>query len=415
MSASTGTDIAPHVYHYDMTADKTDPAMDEAPDGSSKDSSDQAARPTDPSDPAPANGPAVVDLAAEREQKKGWFAYIKTRDFWIVLVLGQVLSLCLTATNTFSQLLANEGTSIPAVQTLVNYVLLNVIYTSYTIYRYGFKGYGRFLWRWGWKYIILSFCDVEGNYFTVLAYRYTTILSAQLINFWAIAMVVIVSLVFLRVRYHWLQVLGILVCIGGLGILFGSDYLTGADAVAVDRGDQIKGDLFALLGATFYGLSNIFEEYLVSQRPLYEVVGQLGFWGMIINGVQAGIFDRQSFQSAVWNGAVGGYLTGYTLALSLFYSLGPLVFRMGSAAFFNISLLTSNFWGTVIGIQVFGYVIHFMYPIAFVCIILGLVVYFVGKDVYGEAFKPWLGRMQERGISGIGTARRRAEHPDAIV
>jgi solute carrier family 35, member F1/2 len=183
----------------------------------------------------------------------------------------------------------------------------------------------------------------------------------------------------------------------------------------VDRGDQIKGDLFALLGATFYGLSNIFEEYLVSQRPLYEVVGQLGFWGMIINGVQAGIFDRQSFQSAVWNGAVGGYLTGYTLALSLFYSLGPLVFRMGSAAFFNISLLTSNFWGTVIGIQVFGYVIHFMYPIAFVCIILGLVVYFVGKDVYGEAFKPWLGRMQERGISGIGTARRRAEHPDAIV
>lgn len=25
----------------------------------------------------------------------------------------------------------------------------------------------------GWKYIILAFLDVEGNYFFVLAYRYT--------------------------------------------------------------------------------------------------------------------------------------------------------------------------------------------------------------------------------------------------
>ena len=292
-------------------------------------------------------------------------------------------------------------------------MLLNIIYTGYTIYQYGFKGYGRFLWRFWWRFIILSFCDVEGNYFTVLAYRYTTILSAQLINFWAIAMVVLVSFVFLKVRYHPAQVVGILVAIGGLGILFASDHITGNNAS--DATDAVRGDLYALLGATFYGLANVFQEVLVSERPLYEVVGQIGFWGMIINGAQAGIFDRASFASAVWNGPVGGYLTGYTLALTLFYSLGPLVFRLGSAAFFNISLLTTNFWGTVVGTQVFGYSVHFMYPIAFVCIILGLIVYFVGRKVFGDAFKPWLGRNQERGVSGIGTAKRRVEHPEAIV
>ena len=292
-------------------------------------------------------------------------------------------------------------------------MLLNIVYSTYTIYRYGFGGYGRFLWHSWWRYIILSFCDVEGNYFTVLAYRYTTILSAQLINFWAIVMVVLVSFVFLKVRYHPAQVVGILVAIGGLGILFASDHITGNNTM--EASDALKGDLFALLGATFYGLANVFEEVLVSERPLYEVVGQIGFWGMIINGVQAGIFDRDSFASAVWSPAVGGYLTGYTLVLALFYSLGPLVFRMGSAAFFNISLLTTNFWGTVVGTQVFGYSVHFMYPIAFVCIIVGLVVYFLGRKVFGDAFKPWLGRNQERGVSGIGTARRRAEHPDALV
>jgi solute carrier family 35 protein F1/2 len=130
--------------------------------------------------------------------------------------------------------------------------------------------------------IILSFCDVEGNYFTVLAYRYTTILSAQLINFWAIVIVVTISFLFLKVRYHWAQVGGILVCVGGTGLLIASDHITGANGGDVTNGNQLKGDLFALAGATFYGFSNVAEEFLVSERPLYEVVGQLGFWGMII-------------------------------------------------------------------------------------------------------------------------------------
>lgn len=55
------------------------------------------------------------------------------------------------------------------------------------MYRYGFKGWGRMVWKDGWRYLILAFLDVEGNYFTVLAYRYTTILSAQLINFWYVS------------------------------------------------------------------------------------------------------------------------------------------------------------------------------------------------------------------------------------
>lgn len=231
----------------------------------------------------------------------------------------------------------------------------------------------------------------------MLAYRYTTILSAQLINFWAIVMVVLISFTLLRVRYHWAQYAGILVCIGGMGVLFGSDHITGANSGGPEksRGDLIKGDLFALLGATFYGLTNVAEEYLVSKRPMYEVLGQLGMYATVIMGVQA-----------VWNGAVAGYLVGYTLCLFLFYSLAPLLFRLASAAFFNISLLTSNFWGVVIGVKVFGLRIHFLYPIAFVLIIIGQFVYYLGRQVLGEAMKPWLGENQEQGVIGIGTARR---------
>ncbi|KAL8671369.1 MAG: hypothetical protein Q9168_004132 [Polycauliona sp. 1 TL-2023] len=364
----------------------------------------------------PEDAAAVTTVEEVQATKKGRFAYFKTRDFYIVLALGQVLALCITSTNTFSSLLVEQGTSIPAFQSFFNYVLLNIIYTSYTIYRYGFKGWCRLLLKDGWKYVILSFLDVEGNYFVVLAYRYTTILSAQLINFFAIVMVVIISFVFLRVRYHITQVAGILIAIGGVGILIGSDHITGATTSdGISKGNQVKGDLFALIGATCYGLSNVAEEFLVSKRPLYEVVGQLGFWGMIWNGAQAGIFDKKQFRTATWNGKVGGYLTGYTLILTLFYSLAPIMFRLSSAAFFNISLLTGNFWGVCIGVKVFHLHIHWMYPIAFVCIIGGLLVYFVGNKVLGEATKPWLGRNQEQGVTGVGTARRRVVRGETVV
>lgn len=324
-----------------------------------------------------------------------------------------VLSICITSTNTLTTLLNMEGTSIPAFQTFFNYVLLNLIYTSYTIYKYGFGCWGKLVLKDGWRFFLLAFCDVEGNYFVVLAYRYTTILSAQLINFWAIVVVVVISLIFLKVRYHWTQYSGIILCIGGMGILFGSDHLTGNNAFPA--ADQLKGDLFALLGASFYGISNVLEEFLVSKRPMYEVIGQLAFWAMFINGVQAGIFDRASFASAVWNSKVGGYLTGYTLILSLFYSLAPLMFRLSSAAFFNISLLTGNFWGVAIGVKVFHYHIHWMYPIAFVLIIIGHIFYFCRQSMLAEANKPWLGEDQAAGVAGVGTARRRVERPHAIV
>ena len=354
----------------------------------------------------------------EHKKKLTWadkLRFFKTREFWIILALGQFLALCVTGTNTLTTLLFMEGTSMPAFQSFFNYVLLNIIYTGYTIYKYGIKGWGKMLLKDGWKYIILSFFDVEGNYFTVLAYRYTTILSAQLINFWAIVIVVAISFVFLKVRYHWAQVLGIFVCVGGMGILLASDHIQGVNGGDISRGNQLKGDLFALLGATFYGLSNVYEEWFVSGRPLYEVIGQLGFWGMIINGVQAGIFDRASFRAATWNSKVGGYLTGYTLILTLFYTLVPILYRLASAAFFNISLLTGNFWGVIIGTAVFGYSVHYLYPIAFTLIMIGHFVYYLGKGVLGEAKKAWLGEQQERGVSGLFTAKRKIERGQVSV
>lgn len=352
--------------------------------------------------------PEVIETAIHQIEAKRvhWYSYLATADFWLIVLLGQILALCITGTNTFSTLLVNKGTSIPAFQTLFNYVLLTIVYLSYTIYKYGFKKWAKVVVRDGWKYAILSFLDVEGNYFTVLAYRYTNLLSAQLLNFWSIVMVVIVSFTLLKVRYKWAQMAGILVACGGMGILLASDHIQGSNGGPGEN--LLKGDLFGLAGATLYGLSNVFEEWFVSKRPVYEVLSFLGLFGIIINGVTGAIFDRTTLYGSTWDGDVAGYLVGYTLVLFIFYSLAPFILRMGSAAFFDISLLTGNFWGTIIGIHVFGYAIHFMYPIAFVCIIIGLMVYFLAGSMLGDSKKPWLGDSQADGVAGFGTAKLKA-------
>lgn len=94
---------------------------------------------------------AARDNAPLRRSKRDRFRYLMTKDFWVVMLLGQILALCLTGTNTLTTLLVIEGTSIPAFQTFFNYVLLNIIYTSFTIYKYGLKGWARLLWKDGWK------------------------------------------------------------------------------------------------------------------------------------------------------------------------------------------------------------------------------------------------------------------------
>jgi len=112
---------------------------------------------------------------------------------------------------------------------------------------------------------------------------------------------------------------GVLICIGGLGLLVVSDFVTDKNYPALDRA---KGDGFMIAGATLYGFStfdpmfnvpnplmdmisaNATEEFFVRKRPLYEVVGQLGMWGFIINGIQASGMEWRDMKQVPWNGGI---------------------------------------------------------------------------------------------------------------
>ncbi|PFH62836.1 hypothetical protein XA68_11617 [Ophiocordyceps unilateralis] len=360
----------------------------------------------DQSPDAEAEAAAAGLALLESRHRHCWYGYVTSREFLVVALLGQLLSLCITATNTFTTLLARAEFNAPALQTCFNYALIGTVFTAVVVIRDGPRAWFRALRLRGWRYLALAALDVEANYFTVLAYQHTTILSAQLINFWSIVCVVAASALLLRVRYRPQQLVGILVCCAGMGLLIATDHLGQRNGGPAN--DPLRGDLFALLGATLYGLSNVMEEWLVSKDAAHDVLAFLGLFGLVINGVQAAIFDRAALAAAAWSGPVAGWLVGYTLCLSLFYSLAPLVLRMASAAFFDVSLLTANFWGVIIGVRLFAYSVHFLYPLAFLCIVAGLVLYFIAGTFLGDARKPWLARDQHDGIAGVGTAKLRA-------
>lgn len=225
----------------------------------------------------------------------------------------------------------------------------------------------------GWKYIILALADVEGNFMAVKAFQDTNLLSAMLLDAWAIPVCMIFTWLWLRTKFHWTQYLGVFVCCIGLGLLVVSDQLQSSGGPGQS---YITGDMLMVAAATCYGFTNATEEYFVRKVPLYQVVGQMGMWGVIINGIQAAVLEHNGMRTAPWNGATIGFIVVYTFTMLVLYTVAPLLYRMASSTYFNLSILTSDFWGLCFGLGLYGYKPYWLYFVAYVIVIAGLIVYF---------------------------------------
>lgn len=57
---------------------------------------------------------------------------------------------------------------------------------------------------------------------------------------------------YMRPKYTWTQLFGVLVCIAGLGMTVASDHITEKDYPAKN---MLLGDIYMVLGASLYGFS----------------------------------------------------------------------------------------------------------------------------------------------------------------
>jgi solute carrier family 35 protein F1/2 len=285
--------------------------------------------------------------------------------------LGQLISVVITGTGVCSELLAFKyAVNIPTAQSLFVYVLLGLVYSLVLVKKGTWLETVKSKWKF---YLPLALVDVEGNYFVVKAYQYTTITSIMLLDCFTIPCVMILTYVFLKTRYNWRHYVGVGLCLVGLAILIYSD--TVFNNANEGGSNKILGDLLCLVGAVLYSISNVGQEAMVTKFDKYEYLAMIGLYGAPISLVQLVILERDQLNTLTWSWPIVGLLFGFTAFLFTMYSLVPLLLTLSGSAFFNLSLLTSDVYAIIFGVFLFGKIPSVLYFIAFVIILVGLCFY----------------------------------------
>jgi len=301
---------------------------------------------------------------------------IISRAVWKAILLGQYLSLLNCSSGVISQYLSTYYyIDAPTAQSFLNYVLLCMVYTTWLACKPGEHGLILVLRSRGWKYFLLAIVDVEANYLVVKAYQYTTLTSIQLLDCFTIPTVLALSWIILKVRYKIVHILGVGVCLLGVGCVVWADAEEDNDE-GVSSNDRLVGDMLCLAGAALYGISNVGQEFTVKNYATVEFLGMIGLFGSVINGIQLAILERQSVATIKWDvWQIDVLIISFALVMFLFYSTVPLVMKMTSATAFNLSILSCDFYSLVVGVFLFKFQFQLLYLLSFTLVIIGVIMY----------------------------------------
>ncbi|CAL0318912.1 unnamed protein product [Lupinus luteus] len=231
--------------------------------------------------------------------------------------------------------------------------------------------------KW-YYYILLGIVDVEANFIVVKSYQYTSLTSVMLLDCWSIPIVMLLTWLFLKTKYRFKKITGVVICVAGLVLVVFSDVHAGDRA---GGSNPSKGDLLVIAGSTLYAISNVSEEFLVKSADRVELMAMLGIFGGIMSAIQISILERNELKSIHWTaGAVIPFL-GFSLAMFVFYSVVPVLLKTNGATMLNLSLLTSDMWSVLIRIFAYHEKVDWMYFLAFGAVVAGLLIYSGGdKD-----------------------------------
>ena len=130
-----------------------------------------------------------------------------------------------------------------------------------------------------WQYALMALADVEGNYFAVLAYNYTSISSAMVLDCVTIPIVMLLSVHFVNAQYEKEHFQGVIVCTVGILLLLVSDLFhskSSSDSLSSSffHWKALEGDCLVLVGCSIYACSNVAQEISVktNDRVLLHII-----------------------------------------------------------------------------------------------------------------------------------------------
>jgi len=288
------------------------------------------------------------------------------------LLLSQCIALLIACTGIFATELVNDGILLPTFQSTLVYIFLALLYIPFRLFRNGTKPLQT---NW-WKYFLLALCDVEANYVVVLAYQYTSVANIMLLDCLTIPFVMALSYIFLGARFSIQHIIGVITCIFGLSILISAD-AAGVGSISVGSNNHVLfGDLLCMIASLLYAISNVGQEICVRSYDRIEFLAALGFFGSIINGIQAISSEYSILLSTTFSNTAKGNLAGFVISLFSMYSLTSVFLaHCGDATLFNLGLLASDIWAIFASYFLFSQPLSGYYFLSLFLTVGGVVIY----------------------------------------
>lgn len=331
------------------------------------------------------------------------------------LLQGQLISLLIAGTGVFASVLSDLHANFPMLLSFLNYILLSLFIWRKTIVQKvsGFHGVrdnkgeisdlntgyddneisaapiGVSEMRIGADctpkisrqllgyYLGAAIIDVEANFLIIQAYNYTSITSIMLLDCFTIPCAMGLSYLFLGCRYNYCHLWGVLFCILGLICIVISDLLSEETEYGTS---PFFGDLLCLLGSGLYAASNVAQEYLVKYHDRDEYLGFVGSCGALISGVQLLSLNSVQLRRTKFTSTVLLSISGFVSCLFLMYINTSAFLQYGDSTLFNLSLLTSDIYAVLFSYFFYGYLVPWLYFVAFALVATGLLIYHSAEE-----------------------------------
>ena len=286
---------------------------------------------------------------------------------------GQLISMFIAGTGIFASLLSRKNANFPEFMGFLLYSLL----ISFLCRRWLKTGRKSFIvmnsyTKW---YFLLAVLDVEANVIIIEAYKHTSITSVMLLDCFAIPFAMVLSYFLLNARYKTFHLVGGVVCMIGMGVSVISDVLHNPSPDTYSN--PLLGDMLTILAASLYACSNVLQERLLIDVNRDEFLGMLGFFGFFLTSFQIFIFDYISMKEYQWteNPIAIVYILGFVSCLFFMYANTSLFLQENDAVIFNLSILTSDVYSVIFSYFVYGYMVSWLYFLAFTLSALGIFIY----------------------------------------
>ena len=276
---------------------------------------------------------------------------------WISLIAWQICSLIVCFAGTICSLIVSiNNETIPLLMLAMTYfiILLSNV------------------WWWPssdiswWKYFLVAFFGVIGDWTSVMAYNMTSLASAMLLGTTVVFWVAPLSYFVFKRKINWKQFLSMLLAAGGISLVLVADGTEGSILI---------GNIVALLSAVCYAISTVTQEKLVNDASIRLYLCRFSICALPLSLVLSGATEWKIISTYNWNWKVILMMIAYAILLASYYMLSPLIMQHSNATVMNLSILTSNFYSLAISIFIFHSKASWLYLVGFFCIPIAITLF----------------------------------------